>query len=214
MIDGASDPLVELFGNAPSLADVEADIWKRLRRGAADWRHVMHCPVVGSLDPDGLPSQRVMVLRECDPSARLLRFHTDSRAGKVDAIGDGAPVSLLFYDPKAKIQIRAQGHGAIETEGERVDAAWRASTLFARRCYTADPAPGSIIAEPLSGLPPELEGVEPSEAEAAPGRANFALLMVTLERFEWFYLSHLGHRRAALCWASNLASWQGNWLIP
>lgn len=45
-------------------------------------------------------------------------------------------------------------------------------------------------------MPTQFEGVEPSESELAPARANFAILLVALEEIDWFSLSKDGHRRA------------------
>ncbi|MCR2835164.1 flavin-binding protein [Qipengyuania sp. RS5-5] len=172
---------------------IRADIDRRLT-DAAEKRHgAMHTPVVVTADADA----RVMVLRAWDPESRTLRFHTDARAPKAGLIGDGAPLGVLFYDREAKLQIRCRGTGRIVRNGPAVDAAWAASPNFARRCYLGE-APGMESGEPKSGLPPEFEGVEPDEEQLLPARENFALLLVTVESFDWFFLAHKGHRRAIL----------------
>ena len=61
---------------------------------------------------------------------------------------------------------------------------------------------------PTSGLPPEFEGVEPDEDQLRPARANFALLLVTVESFDWFHLAHTGHRRVILDGEG------GRWIVP
>ena len=124
-----------------------------------------------------------------------MRFHTDARAPKAQLIGAGAPVGVLFYDREARLQIRCHGEGRIEREGAAVDAAWSASSAFARRCYLGD-APGELSDEATSGLPAEVEGRVPEEGLLAPARANFALLLVRVDRFDWLHLAHDGHRRA------------------
>jgi len=185
-----------------TLDEVRTDIEERLSEAARDRSSPMHTPAVIT-DADA----RIMVLREWDAAARTLRFHTDGRAPKADVIGAGAPVGVLFYDKGAGIQLRCRGAGRIETTGEAVDKAWNGSDTYARRCYLGL-APGSAVDGPSSGLPDWAEGVRPTEAQLQPARANFALLLVTLEEIDWYYLAHDGHRRAIFIGG------QGRWVTP
>ena len=82
--------------------DIIAHIWQQLRRGAKDRRHGFHTLTIANALPDGGAAQRVMVLREADISARLLRFHTDMRAAKCDMIGSESPISYWPMTPRAK----------------------------------------------------------------------------------------------------------------
>ena len=173
-----------------TLDAVREDIDARLGKAASDRHSPMHTPTVAT-DADA----RIMVLREWDANARTLRFHTDARAPKGDAIGNGAPVGVLFYDKEAGVQLRCRGTGRIVTEGKAVDAAWNDADTYARRCYLGE-APGTAVSGPASGLPDWVEGKRPTEAELVPARANFALLLVPLEEIDWYCLSHDGHRRA------------------
>ena len=183
-------------GMEPTLDAIRDDIAARLATAATDRTSPMHTPVVGTQDA-GL---RVMVLRAFDAADWSCRFNTDARAPKVATIRSGeefgAKLGLLFYDAAAKLQIRATGHGRVESHGPHADAAWDEATPFARRCYLAQGAPGEVLAQPGSGLPSEVEGVKPSEAQLAPARANFAVLLVRLQTLDWLYLDHAGHRRA------------------
>jgi hypothetical protein len=196
------------------LDEVRADIFRRLGRASKDRRSAMHTPVIGTVRADGTPSQRVMVLRAFDPATATLRFHTDARAAKVEELGNGAPISVLAYDAAAKRQFRLSGTGRIETDGETADKAWNDATLFARRCYLADPAPGTLSDIPVSGLPADIEGRKPEDdAEVAPGRANFAVLLAEIDTIEFLHLAHTGHRRAIFR-LQPAGSWQGQWLVP
>jgi pyridoxamine 5'-phosphate oxidase len=151
----------------------------------------MHTPVIATADADA----RIMVLRAFDPVPATLRFHTDARSPKADLISAGAPLGALFYDRAEKVQIRCRGTGRIERAGPLADAAWAASTCFARRCYLGD-GPGTVSDQPTSGLPPVFEGREPDEDELRVARANFAVLVMEVASFDWFHLAHTGHRRA------------------
>lgn len=191
-----------------SLEAALADATARLEQAARDRRSAMHVPVVGTADGD----LRMMVLRACEPGLSRLRFHTDARSPKAVAIGSGSPVSVLAFDADAKIQLRVRGHGRIETRGPVADAAWAAATAFARRCYLAEAAPGTPTERALSGLPEDVEGLMPSEAQLLPARDNFAVLLIEVQHIDWLYLAHNGHRRAQF--TRGEAGWQGTWVVP
>jgi pyridoxamine 5'-phosphate oxidase len=195
-------------GARDDLAGIEGDIWGRLVRGKADRKSPLHTPVVGTADGD----LRVMVLRHVDRTAAALRFHTDLRSPKTGAIAAVPRVSLLFYDPGAKIQLRCSGDGQIGSTDAVTDAAWAASSAASRRCYLAPVAPSSGTAAPTSGLPPEYDSRLPSVAESEAGRANFATLTIILDRIDWLYLAHDGHRRALFERSGD--QWSAGWLIP
>lgn len=202
------------FDLPDDLDAVLADVWQRLGRAAKDRRAAMHTPVVATVTKAGIPSQRVMVLRAFDRASATLRFHTDARAAKAEQVGSGSPVSILGYDAGAKRQFRLSGTARIETDTPAADRAWAEATLFAKRCYLADPAPGTVSDLPVSGLAADIEGRKPEdEAEVAPGRANFALLMADIDTVEFLHLAHTGHRRAVFV-RSGEGLWQGQWLVP
>lgn len=188
-----------------TLNEVRDDVAARLLEGAQDRRSAAHTPVVVTNDADA----RVMVLRAFDRVGWRLRFHTDARSPKCDVIGEGASVGVLVYDREAKLQIRCKGRGWIERDTALVDAAWKESTNFARRCYLGE-GPGAVSDAPTSGLPVQYEGVEPSDEALRPARENFAVLLVELETADWFSLAHTGHRRAQI----DLASGGGRWVSP
>lgn len=183
---------------------IDEDIRKSLAEAVSNRRSPMHIPVVGTPDAD----VRMMVLRGYDPATRSLRLHTDARSAKVAAIGNGARVGVLFHDPDVHIQIRVKGEGRIETEGPIVDEAWNSASPYARRCYLAEAAPGTPLDEPRSGLPPEVEGIRPDEEQLLPARANFAVLLVDIDEFDWLWLSNDGHRRARFTGGA----W--SWVLP
>lgn len=184
-----------------------SDVFVAIDSATRDRRSAFHSPVVGTEDGD----LRVMIVRAIDQPTATLRFHTDCRAPKCAVIGNGAPVGVLFYDRERKLQIRAKGIGRIETDSPTADAAWDESTNFARRCYLGA-GPGEVTPGPSSGLPPELEGVQPSDEQVRPGRSNFSVLLVALHHLDWFHLAHTGHRRAQFDMRGN--GWAGRWVAP
>lgn len=190
-----------------TLEEVRRDWFGRLARAPRDRKCALHTPVVVSAPADA----RVMVLRAFDQEGAMLRFHTDARSPKVAAIAADPRMAVLFYDKSAKIQIRVQGAGRIESDGQIADAAWGSSHNFARRCYLGE-GPGSVSDVPTSGLPPEFEGVEPDDEQLIPARGNFAVLLIDVEKVDWLYLAHTGHIRAQFTRAGE--GWEGRWVTP
>ncbi len=192
---------------------VLTDIWTRWGRGAADRRSAFHTPVVGSVNERGTPDQRVMVLRKVDRSIATLRFHTDIRSMKARQIEAQSMVSILGYDPGAKVQIRASGRASLIRTGPLADAAWAATSTSGRRSYLTTLPPGTVSNTATSGLPRSFEQTVPTVSESEAGRANFAIVAVTLDRLEWLHLASTGHRRAAFTRGGE-SGWTGVWLIP
>jgi hypothetical protein len=193
-----------------SLPAILAHAWTLLVRGGADRKSPLHTPVVASVDGDGLPQARVMVLRKADPAAATLRFHTDARSPKVAQL-DGRPVSVLGYHAAEQMQLRIAGTARVATDGEQVDGIWAQSTLFARRCYLAQSAPGTPMPGPSSGLPAWIEGQQPTAEQIIPARANFATLWIDVTAIDWLHLANSGHRRALFRAADG---WAGQWRAP
>ncbi len=188
------------------------DIWTRWGRGAADRRSPFHTPVVGSIGESGTPEQRVMVLRKTSRASSTLRFHTDRRSAKAVQVSRHNVVSVLGYDAGAKIQLRASGIATIVHIGTVANGAWASTSASGRRSYLTTLAPGSVSDTATSGLPTAFEQTVPSLIESEAGRANFAIVPVTLVRLEWLHLASTGHRRAAFTRTDD--SWTGEWLIP
>jgi pyridoxamine 5'-phosphate oxidase len=193
-----------------TLDRVMADAGGRLVAAAQDRRHAMHTPVVSTADGD----MRIMVLREATADLSRLRFHTDLRSPKCALIGEGAPVSLLAYDPAARVQLRMRGEGWIEHGSILADAAWERSAPSSRRCYLAEAGPGALLDEGGSSLPGDLLHRSPLPEETLPGRSNFAVLMVEVRSLDWLRLTHLGGERARFTRASAALPWRAEWLAP
>ena len=203
---------IPLFYDDLTLSLAEAR--RLIEPGAIDRRSEAHCPSVATLDANGLPSQRVMILRHVDWTARKLRFHTDARSTKTLTLSERNAASVLFYLPEPKSQLRLNGAMSMTTTGDEIEQAWDNATLFARRAYMTTAAPGTVVVQPVSGLPASIEGRQPTDQDIAPARKNCALWHVEFDTGEWLYLANSGHRRARWRWNAAAANWEGNWLIP
>lgn len=190
------------------------EAWSLVNSGVTNRHSPAHMPTVGTVDENGAPQLRIMVLRDVSRETRTLRFHTDLRSIKAGQIRRNSATSVLVYDPAAKAQIRLSGRAIITEEGTVADTAWMTSTPFARRCYMAEAAPGTPLTTSSSGLPDWIEGKQPDEDQLADYRPNFAALLVEIDTVEWLYLANAGHRRARWHWNAAQTSWLGSWLVP
>jgi pyridoxamine 5'-phosphate oxidase len=188
--------------------------WDLIEPGASKRSSAAHTPVVGTVDGDGVPQLRVMVLREADRNMRRLRFHTDLRSTKIGEIALNSNASVLMYDAGERLQLRLGGKAILATDPEAVNIAWSGSTPFARRCYMSEMAPATPSEGPTSGLPQWIEGRQPDEAQLSDARENFALLLFEVHSIEWLFLANMGHRRARWDWQDENSSWTGRWLVP
>ncbi len=195
-----------------NLTAVLADIWQRLAYGTTTSKAPCHLLSVGTVWNYSHPDQRMMVLRDVDTKAGILRFHTDARSPKAKQIAEHNVVSILQYDAVAKVQLRLGGTAWVEQDGDIADAAWTSAVPSSRRCYLGA-SPSQSSEYPTSGLAPDLENRVPLLAETEAGRANFAVFRVMLTHMDWLYLAHDGHRRAGFM-RDEETIWQGHWLTP
>ncbi|MFQ3622643.1 MAG: pyridoxamine 5'-phosphate oxidase family protein [Acetobacteraceae bacterium] len=183
----------------PDLQLLLDDIWRGLCRAAADRRHGWRTPVLATIGADGAPRARTVVLRAVDRQVRTLRLHTDRRSAKAGEIACDPRVALVFWDARARLQLRAGGIAELLTGGAARDAAWAATPPGARRDYATLDAPGT-----------------PSPAAQAAyggdGSANFALVLVRIVTIDWLSLARDGHRRAGFALEEDGP--RATWLVP
>ncbi|MEM6972073.1 MAG: pyridoxamine 5'-phosphate oxidase family protein [Pseudomonadota bacterium] len=192
---------------APALPEDDLDAmiaaaWARLVRGAADKRSAFNIVSLGTLGAQGWPEIRSVVLRRVDQAQRRVIVHTDRRSTKAGEIEADGRVSLLFWDPRARLQLRVWGQAQIFTDDPLVDEEWGRLTGPGQRIYRVPLTPGRMIESPALG-----DGVIEGD-----GRDAFAVVAVTVMRFDWLHLRSGGHRRARFDQAGD--GWQGRWLGP
>lgn len=206
---------------------IVADLWERLSDAADRSQPAFHIPVLATIrtGPHGMePSARNVVLRFAQRGPDLflgddagdvvgggtLGCHTDALGPKVAEVRANPRVAWTFYDPQARLQVRASGTARALTDGPIVDAAWAATKPSARRCYLAPHVPGVPTASPEPNMPALVRKRDPTTAESEPGRAHFAALRTAVDTLDWLHLHHAGHRRAQFRWENG--EWRGTWV--
>lgn len=172
-------------------------LWQQLAACTQQRGHPWRSPVLASVDAQGLPDARTVVLREVLPEARLLRLYTDARSPKMQQLQAQPRARLVFWSPGLGWQLRLQTYAQLITDGLAVTSRW--ATL------RASPAARDY----LSPLPPGAPvGDCPASPEGAP-RMHFAVLELQVQHLDWLELHPQGHRRACFD-----AQGQGQWLTP
>ena len=98
-------------------------------------------PTLATVDPDGQPHARIVVLRDCNVEERWLRFNTDLRSPKVSQIEANPRGALHFYDKFHKIQLRLKVRLELLEDAALADV-WDGVQHYSRECYQITKAPG------------------------------------------------------------------------
>ncbi len=180
----------------PHITDTELvrRVWTELQRATVDRHHEWRTPVLATVDQQGVPQARTVVLRGADAHALQLVFFTDSRSLKVAELQANPAAALVFWSRRLQWQLRVGVRAAVQTEGPRVEAAWaRVGQSAAAGDYLSAQAPGSVV-----------------DAATTLGTAqhHFAVVTAQVEHWDWLELSRDGHRRA------RVVDRGVEWLVP
>ncbi len=182
----------------PTLAALLDDTWRGLVRAAADRRHPWRTPVLATVAADGSPNARTVVLRAVDPATRTLRLHTDGRSVKTAELARDPRVALVFWDPRARVQLRLRGSAALIREGPEHARAWATTPPAARRDYATTLPPGTPIAS--------------KDIARGDGAAHFAVIRVRVMTIDRLALAAEGPLRAGFAWEGDEP--RATWLVP
>ena len=186
-----------------TLDEVRADAFRRLARGASHRRSPFRAPVLATVDGQGLPGVRTVVLRGFDPAARVLTLHSDVRTAKIEEIRAEPHVVLHGWDGRGQVQVRVWGRASLRL-GEAARADWGRLHPGSRATYATAPTPGTPLDDPASADQQRLPGSE--------AFLNFAVIEVVMNSLDWLHLARGGHRRARFTWLGGTET--ASWLVP
>jgi hypothetical protein len=173
-----------------------------LSEAVSNTQTLFHTPVVSTIHENKIVS-RVMVLREFNFDKKILRFHTDNRAAKIDNLTKNSSSTVIGYDADLKIQIKMQGMAKVHIDDEVAKMAWNESTPRSKKCYSVKGGSSKKIENP--------EDYDITNFEVEDGYKNFAVIIFNFLSLEFLYLKSSGHRRALHDWDDNYSS---TWLVP
>ena len=181
---------------AGDLAGLHAEAWLRLTRGVHDRHAPARHPTLATVNPDGRPQARTVVLRAADKAAGTLDIHTDLRSAKVRDLCATPFAALHVWDASAHLQLRLEARVTLLT-GQDVAAMWGRVPAVSRLSYGSTPAPGQPIAQAL-------------DYTKAADPAYFAILRLEILTVDALHLGP-NHRRARF---DRKTDWAGVWLAP
>ncbi len=177
--------------------DIRHRVWQELQRSVQDRHHEWRTPVLATVDADGMPQARTVVLRHADTRQATLQFFTDTRSPKVAELEAVPSVALVFWSKQLSWQLRIKATATVQRSGPEVDAVWtRVSQSPAAGDYLSAKAPGDVWEEDASDTPSD--------------NLQHFLGIVTLQvqNMDWLELARTGHRRAVF------TADQWEWRVP
>ncbi len=180
-------------------------LWRQaaaeLLAATASARHPLHLLTVATLNEAAEPDQRTVVLRHFDAAIPELAFHTDIRSGKARQLAACPRVSLHWYEPQARLQVRIVAAARIHHADARAAAAWADARVTSRACYTAAEPPGTPV-ESFPAAPPI------PQADDRRGFDQFAVVVCRFTSLELLSLHATGHQRVRLLPTADPVAWQ------
>lgn len=191
--------------SAPDLAAMSPSaVWAwlagELTAATASARHPLHLATLATIDADGGPQARTVVLRHVDAMRCEIRFHTDIRSPKVSAMRCDPRVALHWYDQAMRVQVRIPAVATIH-HGDAIAAdAWSRSAAMSRACYAAMDGPSTRLAEFPSAPTAPTDGDD-------TGLLAFAVIACRFDAVDVLCLHAVGHQRVRLHVAQSPVTW-------
>lgn len=177
------------------------DIWGELIRAVNDRHHAWRTPVLATVDVNGFPQARTVVLRGANRSANELRFFTDARTPKCQQLQARSRASVAFWSKRLNWQLRVSLELEVVTDGPEISEAWqRLHASKAATDYLAPVAPGSALTHQQPLEFPQQVTIDTVH--------KLAILKGQVMDIDWLELSRQGHRRASI------QDQQLQWLVP
>jgi len=162
---------------------------KHIQRGVVDRKSFFRHPVLASMDGPNI-FQRIVVMREFDFEKKSIVIFTDSKSQKVKQILNHPECSLLFWDPRKKLQISVQSKSQIEIDNSRY---WSKINDRQKKDYTVNPLPKSKI--------------EAHDDYEFSDQNRFTVINLTFKSMDVLQLSDQGHIRATQDFENNIQTW-------
>ena len=172
------------------------EAWARLAQAADDPTHPMRLFLLATVDADGLPDARLMVLRGAERSLGKIWFYTDRRSEKVDQLRKRPELCAVAYDRRDGVQLRLRGAAAIHELNSQAAQHWSQTSRIFRALYASPDSPGVPLRQPDPRLMSMKKAMNASEEENA--RCNFAVIETLVESIEWLQVTDDDQRRAIL----------------
>ena len=167
--------------------EIRQRIWTELQCATQDRHSQWRTPVLATVNKEGAPDARTVVLRHADAKLSCLHIYTDNRSPKVAELADQPNAMLVFWSKRLNWQLRVRVHMSVQTAGPQVDAVWdRVRQSAAAGDYLSAAVPGDAL--------PDEQALPGDSAQAH----HLAILVAQVQEIDWLELARSGHRRALL----------------
>ena len=195
------------------IESIEQHIWKNLVNGAVKPKDGLRSMTIGTVDDNGLPFMRTVVLRKTDEATKTLFFYTDARSRKVAHFADNQRITILFYDPHRRLQLFAVATVIVHHGDEVARLRWSQTNAKSRLTYMSVDAPNSFADYPTVGHDEKYLEQEPTTAESDAFEFHFMVIECRVSSMECLILQRTGNRKAIFHY-ENGACKEKNWLVP
>lgn len=166
-----------------------AQVWDVLL-AAANSRSPFNFLQLATIELDGSPQLRTIVVRGWDRERAAISFVTDMRSPKVAEILRDPRVSLVGFDGEKAVQLRLSGIASVVADEAARKSMWDTLRHRTLVLFDAPFAPGTLIDDagrPLAQMPDDDGSADPYD--------RFAVLDVAIDRAEWLDLAAEPHER-------------------
>jgi len=177
----------------PKLLD---QAWGLLEEGQVDGQSPFRVMSLATVDREGQPQARHVVLRDADRAGENLEFHTDIGSSKCAELQANPQAQLLFWDPDRAIQLRLHVRIALRQDAHR-DAQWQNVPGPSQIAYGKTPRTGIAIRDAFAYA-------------LTPSKSQFMVCSCAVQKLEFLSLKEQ-HFRAAFHADDR---WAGTWLSP
>ena len=180
--------------------EIYENIWECLDKGVNDRFSDYHTFSLAT-SPENIAEIRTVVLRGYDRKNQSIIFHTNNLTNKIIEIQNNSSVGALFYDRKAKIQIRCNGNAIINNMDQYCEERWNKMSAQSKECYYQNISPGQNIESPE---------IVKNKLENKLSK-NFTVITINISKIDWLYLSSKGHTRVKFLKNDGFT---GQWIAP
>lgn len=186
-----------------TLEFVEILAMDHLKRGLFQKSHPFRNMVVSTIGSEG-PESRMVIVRDMAPDPFQIAFHSDYRSSKITSLQQNDAISMLFWHPSSRLQIRLKANAVIHNKNIQAMRSWDQLGENMKAAYNTEKAPGTRLpgnAWVASALH------EPTSAQ------YFSVITARINEMDVLQLSRVGHIRARFLYADGSRK-EGHFLTP
>jgi pyridoxine/pyridoxamine 5'-phosphate oxidase len=178
------------------LQSLEALAWKKLLNGSVKKKNGFRTMCASTVNKNNEASLRIVINRKVDEAKKTIYFYTDNRSRKFYDLQKDNRISLLFYDPRQKVQIVVKAYTKFHTDNLLSKDKWKSTSAQARLGYMTILPPNTKSITTTLGYENRFSDVKPTDEESNLYENNFSVIACEVYDLEFLYLDYLGNRKA------------------